>query len=330
MLENKERNFAAISAYNIFKNASDNIKGGVIIGIGSRLQVFQGNIVRKITTPKEIDITKPGHTKCAYFCITSDQHSALDFLAVLFYSMLFVKLVEYADLQDGCKLPIPVNFLLDEFPNIGAIPDFTKKISTVRSRDINIAVIFQNIAQLQNRYPYGQWEEILGNCSTHIFLGCDDDTTAKYISNRTGVATVALSTKATSTSVNSIGHDFDVKENSAIGKRALYTPDEVLRIGLDDELLFFSGHNPLRAKKYWYYHHPEKDKLRKCSVASYIPKWKQEEDNMRLETQKILLNSKTVDSPFDKTEDTSDEMALETTKSPPLVAVAKPGKKPKL
>ena len=155
----------AKAPYNIFKQAGDKVRGGVIVGLGARLQVFQNELICQITNRNDIDLVLPGKEKCAYFCITSDQDSTFDFLASLFFSFLFIKLVRFADAEgvDG-QLPIPVNFILDEFPNIGAIPDFKKKISTVRSRNIAVSVIFQNLAQLRNRYPNDEWQEILGNC----------------------------------------------------------------------------------------------------------------------------------------------------------------------
>lgn len=271
-------NQAAKSAYNIFRQAGENVKGGVIIGLGSRLQVFQGGLVQQITSHQEIQLTKPGQEKCAYFCITSDQHSAFDFLAALFYSMLFIRLVEYADLQPGCRCAVPVNFLLDEFPNIGAIPDFTKKISTVRSRGLNIAVIFQNIAQLQNRYPQGQWEEILGNCDTHLFLGCTDQTTAKFVSDRTGIVTVGVTSQSRDRKHIAIQNSLDVKESSSVGKRNLLTPDEVLRIPNDQSLILIRGRKPVKARKFDYSLHPDAEKLEDGRVMDYVPEWKKNEN----------------------------------------------------
>lgn len=155
----------AKAPYNIFKQAGDKVRGGVIVGLGARLQVFQNESICKITAQDEFDLSRPGGEKCAFFCISSDQDSTFDFLSSLFFSFLFIKLVRYADGEgiDG-KLPVGVNFIMDEFPNLGVINDFKKKISTVRSRNIGISVIFQNIAQLKNRYPNDEWLEILGNC----------------------------------------------------------------------------------------------------------------------------------------------------------------------
>lgn len=278
---------AMISAYNIFKKSSDNVKGGVIIGLGSRLQIFQGNIIRKITEKREIDIVKPGREKCAYFCITSDQHGAFDFLAVLFYSMLFIKLVEFADSQPGCRCPVPVNFILDEFPNIGAIPDFTKKISTVRSRGLNICVIFQNIAQLQNRYPKGLWEEILGNCDTHLFLGCTDETTAEFISKQTGIVTVGVSSRS-SDEKEKLFNSSPSKKSESVGKRALLNADEVRRLLQTEELILIRGQKPLKALKYDYSNHPKSKELTSSQVSEYIPNWRKEfeqQNNIQPPTQ---------------------------------------------
>lgn len=163
----------AKAPYNIFKQASDTVRSGVIIGLGTRLQVFQNRLIRQITSYNEINLTQPGREKCAYFCITSDQDSTFDFLSSLFMSFVFIKLVRYADKygEDG-KLPVPVHILADELANGGCtIADLTKKISTIRSRRLSISCIFQNLPQMQNRYPLNQWQEIIGNCDTQLFYG---------------------------------------------------------------------------------------------------------------------------------------------------------------
>ena len=107
-----------------------------------------------------------------------NQDSTYDMLATLFTSFLSIKLVRLADRTEERVLPVPISFILDEFPNIGVVPDFKKKLATARSRRIGMSILFQNIPQLQNRYPDNQWEEILGGCDFSIFLGCNDMTTA--------------------------------------------------------------------------------------------------------------------------------------------------------
>lgn len=299
---------AAKSAYSIYQQANDNVKGGVIIGLGSRLQVFQGKAVQDITNHSEINLRAPGKRKCAYFCVTSDQQSAFDFLAALFYSMLFVKLVSFADSfgfsNRGSRMCwVPVNFVLDEFPNIASISDFTKKISTVRSRGINISVIFQNLAQLQNRYPYGQWEEILGNCDTNLFLGCTDATTAKYISDRTGLVTVGVSSQSKNHVFGSVMEPRDYKESDSIGKRQLLTPDEVLRIPKNKELILLRGQKPFECDKFDYSEHPDAKLLRSCSIMEHIPKWKSD--------QQLIPNDRKADPVDSAFPDTSNSNPFE-------------------
>ncbi len=286
-----EETQAAKMAYNVFRNASDNIKGGVLIDLGSRLQIFQSAIVRKITEYSEINFRSLPDKKAAFFVITSDQHSAFDFLAVLFYSMMFIRLVEMAHEYQGNTLPKHVNFILDEFANIGAIPDFVKKISTVRKYKMDITVIIQNIAQLQNRYPRGQWEEIIGNCHTQVFLGCDDGTTASYISEKTGTATILVeSEKYKKTFANPLRENA-IGESSGLGKRAIMNPDEVLQMPYEEEIVFIHGQRPYKALKYFYYNHPEYEKLTREKMYDYTPSWKAKEEADTFNNRKDIEKS---------------------------------------
>ena len=121
-------------SYNIFASGSDTIKASVITGLGTRLQMFQNEDLQRLTSETDIDLTLPGKIPCIYYIITSDMDSSFDFIASLFYTFLFIKLVRYADSRPDGKCENEVFFFLDEFANLGQIPDFNKKISTVRSR----------------------------------------------------------------------------------------------------------------------------------------------------------------------------------------------------
>lgn len=263
----------AKAPYNIFRQAAESVRGGIIIGLGSRLQVFQNRLICEMTSCDDIDLELPGRQRCAYFCITSDQDSTFDFLSSLFFSFLFIKLVRYADKHcAGGKLTVPVTFVCDEFPNIGTIPDFCKKISTVRSRGLNISIIFQNLAQLQNRYPQNQWQEILGNCDTQLFLGCTDELTSTFISNRTGDVTIGVSSKAKQLGTWRISnYTPEYRQTSSIGKRKLLTPDEVLRLPLHKSLIILRGQKVLKVDKFDYTLHPESKKLLPCKAVEHIP-----------------------------------------------------------
>lgn len=146
-------NNPARMSYNIFASGSDTIKASVITGLGTRLQTFQNRDLQRLTSETDIDLTLPGKVPCIYYIITSDMDSSFDFIASLFYTFLFIKLIRYADSTKTGKCENDVFFFLDEFANLGQIPDFNKKISTVRSRGLALIPILQNLGQFENRYP---------------------------------------------------------------------------------------------------------------------------------------------------------------------------------
>ncbi|PJI10416.1 conjugal transfer protein TraG [Clostridium sp. CT7] len=263
---------AAKMPYNIYSQASENVRTGVVIGLGSKLQVFQNKLVQDLTCKSDINLTLPKKEKCAYFCITSDMESTFDFIAGLFFSFLFIKLVKYADyaVKEGQK---DVYFILDEFPNIGAIPDFTKKISTMRSRGISSCVIFQNIAQLKNRYPNDGWSEIIGNCDSRLFLGATDIITAEFVSKLLGTATVNDVSLSKSAGFEGM-MDFGKITNRTV-KRNLMNPDEILRLPNEKEILILRGQKPLILDKMDYTKHRLSKFMRPIKVSDYKPEWTQ-------------------------------------------------------
>lgn len=266
----------AKAPYNIFKQSGENVRGGVIIGLGSRLQVFQNREIQQITSHDEIDLELPGKQPCAYYCITSDQDSTFDFLSSLFLSFVFIKLVRFADQKcPNGALPVPVHVLGEELTACGTIVDLSRKISVIRSRNISMSCVFQNLAALQNRYPYNQWQEILGNCDVHLFLGCTDPLTAEFISSRTGEASISVTSKAKQLGTWRISnYTPEYRETSGVGRRKLYTMDEVLRLDLDRALIILRGKNVLEVNKFDYSKHPEAKKLRPSKASSHVPAWK--------------------------------------------------------
>ena len=224
----------------------------------------------------EIDLELPGKQKCAYFCIVSDQDSTFDFLSSLFFSFLFIRLIRYADgYCEGGMLSTKVKFVLDEFPNCCLIPDFTKKCSTIRSRGCSVAVFFQNVGQMRNRYPDDQWQEILGACDSTVFLGCTDMLTAEYFSDRIGTASVEV--EGTMRELNTMhitNYTPRFRKTNSLGRRQLLTPDEVLRLPPDQVLIFIRGQKVMRAKRYDYSLHPDYKKLKSRKAILHEPDWK--------------------------------------------------------
>ena len=267
----------AFAPFAIFMQSSETVRTSVIIGLGSKLQVLQSQMIKEITNYTDIDLELPGKQKCAYFCIISDQDSTFEFLSSLFYSFLFIKLVRYADnYAKGKCLDPQVEFILDEFPNSCVIPDMQKKINTTRSRGLRISIYFQNLGQMKNRYPDDQWQEIIGACDSQVFLGCTDELTSTYISDKTGSATVVV--EGTMRELNSMritNYTPQFRETNSIGKRMLMTPDEVLRLKPDEELIFIRGQKVLKAHRFDYSKHPDYKRLREIKAIDHVPSWRQ-------------------------------------------------------
>lgn len=266
----------AKAPYSIFRQSSESVRGGVVIGLGSRLQIFQNRDIRMITSRNEIDLELPGKQRCAYYCITSDQDSTFDFLSSLFLSFSFIRLVRYADQEcPGGELPVPVHVLGEELCACGVIPDLSRKISVIRSRRISLSAVFQNLAGLQNRYPYNQWQEILGNCDVTLFLGCTDPLTADFISQRTGEASISVTSQARQLGSWRISnYTPEYRETSGVGRRRVMTMDEVLRLDVDRALVIVRGKKVLEVDKYDYSRHPEAKKLQPSKASAHIPEWR--------------------------------------------------------
>lgn len=269
----------AKAPYMLFAQASDTVKAGIVLGLGTRLQVLQNKAVQKITSKSEIDLESPAKKKCAYYLITSDQDSTMTFLSSLFFSFLFIKLVGYADLRPNAKCDVPVNLVLDEFNNVGKIggaedgSDFARLLSVCRSRDIRVMLAVQSLGQLQNRYANNLWAEIIGNCDTQLMLGCSDDVTAKYFSERSGDMSIEIETTMTRRKTITLAQIIpEYRHNEGQGRRRLLTPDEVLRLPNEEMLCVIRGCNMLKLKKFDYTAHPYYAQIEKTSVFLLHPK----------------------------------------------------------
>ena len=325
----------AKAPYSIFKQSSENVRGGVIIGLGSRLQVFQNQDIRNITAYDEIDLELPGQQPCAYYCITSDQDSTFDFLSSLFLSFIFIKLVRFADEQcPNGELPVPVHVLGEELCATGVIPDLSRKISVIRSRRLSLSAVFQNLAGLQNRYPYNQWQEILGNCDVQLFLGCTDALTAQFISDRTGEASINVTSKAKQLGTWRISnYTPEYRETSGVGRRKLMTMDEVLRMDTDKALVIIRGKKVLEVDKYDYSKHPESKKLRSSKAAAHIPAWRREKPaeparTAQVSPQRPARKEKAPPSPLEKPKPAAAKVPTPTARTSPAGEAGQPGGKP--
>lgn len=271
-------NHPARAPYNLFAQASDTVRSGIVLGLGTRLQVLQNKAVQQITSRSDIDLTAPGKRKCAYYIILSDQDATMAFLSSLFFSFLFIKLTRYADSQSEGKCQLPVNLILDEFNNIGKIggaedgSDFARTLSTCRARDIRVMLAVQSLGQLQNRYPNNLWAEIVGNCDIQLMLGCTDDVSAKYFSARSGEMSVEVDSTMTTRRTIAIAQIIpQYRQMQGQGRRKVLTPDEILRIPNEQLLCVVRGCNVLLLDKMDYTKHPTAKQIQKASIYDYTP-----------------------------------------------------------
>ena len=223
--------------------------GSILSTLQSKLGKFDSKEIAELTSTNTINFEDIGSRKTAVFVISSDTHTAYDFLLTIFFSQMIQHLYDFADKQGGA-LPQPTYFILDEFANIGKIPDFDKKISTSRSRKISFSVILQNLDQLEAVYEKSH-ETIIGNCDTTVFLGSNSQKTVEYFSKELGEKTVSRDSWSVSKDKNMWRQGYN--KSDQIMARALMTPDELRRLDNDMCIIFEKGIKPIKAQKYYYF-----------------------------------------------------------------------------
>ena len=239
--------------YKSIEIAPEKTYGSILSSLQSKLGKFDSKEIAEVTSTDTINFEDIGNKKTAVYVISSDTHTAYDFLLTIFFSQMIQQLYNYADLNGG-RLKVPVFFILDEFANIGRIPDFDKKISTSRSRGIQFSVILQNLDQLEAVYEKS-YETIMGNCDTHVFLGSNSFKTVEYFSKALGEKTISRESKGTNKDKHYHKQGYNYSEQ--IMARPLMTPDELRRMDNDLCIIFEKGIKPVKADKYYYFNQPK-------------------------------------------------------------------------
>lgn len=242
--------------YKSIEIAPEKTYGSILSSLQSKLGKFDSKEIAEVTSTDTINFEDIGNKKTAVYVISSDTHTAYDFLLTIFFSQMIQQLYNYADLNGG-RLKVPVYFILDEFANIGRIPDFDKKISTSRSRGIQFSVILQNLDQLEAVYEKS-YETIMGNCDTHVFLGSNSYKTVEYFSKALGEKTISRESKGTNKDKHYHKQGYNYSEQ--IMARPLMTPDELRRMDNDTCIIFEKGIKPIKAEKYYYFKQPKLNK----------------------------------------------------------------------
>ena len=237
--------------YKSIEIAPEKTYSSILSTLQSKLGKFDSKEIAELTSTDTIRFEDIGNKKTAVYVISSDTHAAYDFLLTIFFSQMIQQLYNFAD-DNGGKLKVPTYFILDEFANIGKIPDFDKKISTSRSRKISFSVILQNLDQLEAIYDKS-YETIIGNCDTHVFLGSNSYKTVEYFSKALGEKTIER--ESISVSRDKQHHRTGTSDSDQIMARALMTPDELRRLDNDLCIVFEKGIKPVKANKFYYFKH---------------------------------------------------------------------------
>ena len=246
----KDPNSIALKQYLTFKMGAGKTLKSILISTSVRLTVFNMKQIENLTKEDTIDLGSMGEGKKALFVIIPAADSTYNFLVSMMYSQLFETLYFVAETKyEGKRLKRPVRFLLDEFANIGQIPEFTKKLATMRKYEISCTIILQNLAQIKTQYK-DDWESIVGNCDSFLFLGGQEYSTLEYISKELGKKTITTRSSGTS-----FGKQKSSSKNRQKQGRELMTPDEIARMPEDECILIIRGLYPFYGKKFDYPKH---------------------------------------------------------------------------
>ncbi|MBO4245410.1 MAG: type IV secretory system conjugative DNA transfer family protein [Bacilli bacterium] len=249
-LEVENPNHIALKYYRDYHSGSAKTLKSIQITLASRLEKFNLESLASLTQTDELELETIGEKKTALFAIIPDNDTSFNFLVSMLYTQLFQQLFYTADHKYGGRLPIHVHFLMDEFANVSLPDDFDKILSVMRSREVSVSIILQNLAQLKALFEK-QWESIVGNCDEFLYLGGNEQSTHKYVSELMGKSTIDLNTYGKST-----GHSGNYSTNYQLNGRELMTPDEVRLLDNKYSILFIRGERPIMDFKYDVLKHP--------------------------------------------------------------------------
>ena len=250
-LEMREPDHIAVKYYKDYHSGSAKTLESIQITLAARLEKFNLSSLAALTATDELDLPSLGEKKVALFALIPDNDTSFNFLVSILYTQLFQQLFYLADHKYGGSLPVPVHFLMDEFSNVSLPEDFSKILAVMRSRNVYVSIILQNVAALKALFEK-EGESILGNCDEFLYLGGNETSTHKLISE----SYLGKSTIDTNTYGKSSGRNGNYSTNYQISGRELLTPDEVRMLDNRYALLFIRGERPVMDEKYDILKHP--------------------------------------------------------------------------
>ena len=249
-LEARNPDHIAVKYYRDYHSGSAKTLKSIQITLASRLEKFNLKSLASLTITDELNLDMLGEKKMALFALIPDNDTSFNFIVSILYTQLFQQLFYVADHKYKGRLPVHVHFLMDEFANVSLPDDFDKILSVMRSREVSVSIILQNLAQLKSLFEK-QWESIVGNCDEFLYLGGNEQSTHKYVSELIGKETMDYDTYG-----KSLGNSGSYSTNYQIGGRELMTPDEVRMLDNKYAILFIRGERPIKDLKYDILKHP--------------------------------------------------------------------------
>ena len=249
-LETRNQEHIALKYYRAYHSGSAKTLKSIQVTLASRLEKFNLDSLAAMTQTDELNLSSLGEKKVALFALIPDNDTSFNFLVSILYTQLFQQLFYIADYKYGGSLPVHVHFVMDEFANVSLPDDFDKILSVMRSREVSVSIILQNLAQLKALFEK-QWESIVGNCDEFLYLGGNEQSTHKYVSELLGKATIDTNTYG-----RSYGSHGSYSTNDQMAGRELLTPDEVRMLDNQYALLFIRGERPVKDLKYNLKEHP--------------------------------------------------------------------------
>ncbi len=276
----------AKAIFKIYKDGDDIPKKQVLQGLGIKLKLYNSPTLRKIlsSTKYGLDVLNPGRKRCLYFIGSNDQDSSMASVVSLFYTLEYQELVRYADMRKDGELPITVHMVLDEYANMAAIPDFEKKLSTVRSRNIVTYVVVQDINQLKTKHPGETWKTVMNDLDYFMLLKTNDPDTIKWWHDMIGEQTKALKHKGYQKAKTTFldFHD-DEHINEVTGQGYVMTSHQIRSLKENEMLLLMTQQNVLKIHTFFWKRHPYAKYITDETMvlpAQHYPYWRLVEDNI--------------------------------------------------
>ena len=249
-LADRQPDHIALKYYRNYRSGSGKTLKSIKITLVARLEKFNLDSLANLTQLDEMELDRLGEEKIAIYAVIPDNDSSYNFIVGMLYTQLFQQLYYSADVKHGGRLPVHVHCVMDEFANVALPDEFDKLLSTMRSREISVSIIIQNLAQLKKLFEK-EWESIVGNCDEFLYLGGNEQSTHEYVSKLLGKETIDMNTYG-----QSKGRNGNYSTNWQITGRELMTPDEVRMMDNKYALLFIRGERPIMDLKYDILKHP--------------------------------------------------------------------------